>query len=133
SPLDRLFAMTAPLKIAIAGLGTVGAGVLKLLTENNELVARRAGRQIAVTAKWFGDPVAMANEADAEIVVELIGGSDGAAKRTCEAAIARGRHVVTANKALLAIHGTDLARAAEGRGVALAFEAAVAGGIPVIK
>jgi homoserine dehydrogenase len=86
---------------------------------------------------WFDDPVVMAAEADADVVVELIGGADGIAKRICETAIANARHVVTANKALLAHHGTELAlaaeAAAEGAGVSLAFEAAVAGGIPIIK
>ncbi len=142
--------MASPLKIAIAGLGTVGAGVLKLLAENGELLAQRCGRPLAVTAvsardkgrkrgvdlgqaRWFDDAAALAAEADAEIVLELIGGSDGVAKRVCETAIARGRSVVTANKALLAVHGTALARAAEEKGVALCYEAAVAGGIPVIK
>jgi homoserine dehydrogenase len=142
--------MASPLKIAIAGLGTVGAGVVKLLAENGDLLAQRCGRPLVVTAvsardrardrgltlgtaRWFDDAAALAAEADAEIVVELIGGSDGIAKRVCEAAIARGRHVVTANKALLAIHGTALARAAEEKGTALCYEAAVAGGIPVIK
>src|SRR5258708_15262312 len=103
----------SPLKIAVAGLGTVGSGVLKLLAENGELVSRRCGRPIVVTAvsardkardrgvalgkaKWFGDAAALAAEADAEIVVELVGGSDGIAKRVCETAIAHGRHVVTA-------------------------------------
>jgi homoserine dehydrogenase len=143
-------AAVAPLKIAIAGLGTVGAGVLKLLATNGELVAQRAGRPIVVTAvsardktrdrgvslgsaKWFDDPAALAAEADTEVVVELVGGADGVAKKTCEAAIAHGRHVITANKALLAVHGTALARAAEAKGVSLGYEAAVAGGIPVIK
>jgi homoserine dehydrogenase len=142
--------MTAPLKIAIAGLGTVGAGVLKLLAQNGELIAQRAGRKLAVTAisardkkrdrgvdmsalKWFDDAAAMAQEAEADVIVELVGGSDGIAKKVCETAIARGRHVITANKALLAIHGTALARAAEARNVSLGYEAAVAGGIPVIK
>ncbi|HEX6981053.1 MAG TPA: homoserine dehydrogenase [Alphaproteobacteria bacterium] len=142
--------MKPPIKIAIAGLGTVGAGVLKLLTENGTLLQKRCGRPIIVTAvsardrardrgvpldgiAWFDDPADMARRADADIVVELIGGSDGPARRTIEAAIAAGRHVVTANKALLAHHGTALARAAEARGVSLAYEAAVAGGIPVIK
>ena len=142
--------MASPLKIAIAGLGTVGAGVLKLLAENGELLAQRCGRPLVVTAvsardksrkrgvdlgqaRWFDDAAALAAEADAEIVLELIGGSDGVAKRVCETAIARGRSVVTANKALLAVHGTALARAAEEKGVALCYEAAVAGGIPVIK
>ncbi len=142
--------MASPLKIAVAGLGTVGAGVFKLLAENGELLTQRCGRPLVVTAasardrtrnrgvalgpaKWFDDAAALAAEADADIVVELIGGSDGIAKRVCETAIARGRHVVTANKALLAVHGTALARAAEAKGVALCYEAAVAGGIPVIK
>ena len=82
---------------------------------------------------WFDDSAAMAREADADVVCELIGGSDGIAKDTCEAAIAAGRHVVTANKALIAMHGVDMGRAAEGIGVTLAYEAAVAGGIPIIK
>jgi homoserine dehydrogenase len=142
--------LTAPLKIAVAGLGTVGTGVLKLLAENGDLLAKRCGRRIVPTAvsardrardrgvdlrgaAWFDDPAEMAARADADIFVELIGGSDGPAKRAIEAAIAAGRHVVTANKALLAVHGAALARAAEARGVALAYEAAVAGGIPVIK
>ena len=142
--------MTAALKIAVAGLGTVGAGTLKLLADQAGIIEQRCGRRITVTAvsardpnkdrgvdltgvQWFTDPVAMANEADADVFVELIGGSDGPARAAVEAAIARGRHVVTANKALLANHGTALARAAEERGLTLAFEAAVAGGIPIIK
>jgi len=142
--------MAAPLKIAIAGLGTVGAGVVKLLAENGELLAQRCGRPVVVTAvsardkardrgvdlgqaEWFDDAAALAAEADADIVIELIGGSDGIARRVCETSIARGRSVITANKALLAVHGTALARAAEEKGVALCYEAAVAGGIPVIK
>jgi homoserine dehydrogenase len=142
--------LSQPLKIAIAGLGTVGAGVLRLLWENGDLLARRCGRPIHVTAvsarkrdrdrgvdlakvRWFDDAARMAREADADVVVELIGGADGVARSVCEAAIAAGRHVVTANKALLAHHGTALARAAEGAGVSLAYEAAVAGGIPIVK
>lgn len=142
--------MSKPLKIAVAGLGTAGAGLLKLLSENGPLLEKRCGRPLVVTAvsardrnkdrgvslaglQWFDDPVALAAKADAEVVVELIGGSDGPAKKTIETAIASGRHVVTANKALLAVHGTALARAAEAKGVSLAYEAAVAGGIPVIK
>jgi homoserine dehydrogenase len=138
------------LKIAIAGLGTVGAGTVKLLHKQRDLLTRRAGRPIQVTAvsaksrdkdrgvdlsacKWFDDPVAMSTEADADVVVEVIGGADGPAKRAIEAALAKGRHVVTANKALLAHHGTVLARAAEAKGVTLAFEASVAGGIPIVK
>lgn len=142
--------MRPPLKIAVAGLGTVGAGVLKLLAENRELLAKRCGRHIDVVAvsardrtrqrgvsldgmAWFDDPAEMAARADADAIVELIGGSNGPALTAVEAAIAHGRHVVTANKALLAHYGTSLARTAEARGVVLAYEAAVAGGIPVIK
>jgi homoserine dehydrogenase len=142
--------MTDPMKIAVAGLGTVGAGTLKLLSEQAELLGLRAGKALQITAvsarnrnldrgvdisgyRWFDDAVAMAREADADVVVELIGGSDGAAKAVCEAAFTAGRHVVTANKALLAHHGTDLATKAEAAGVSLTYEAAVAGGIPVIR
>ncbi len=142
--------MTRPLAVAVAGLGTVGAGVLSVLRANAELIAARAGRPIAVTAvsarersrdrgvslaglRWYDDPVAIAADPAVEVVVECIGGSDGPAKALVEAAIAAGKPVVTANKALLAVHGAALARAAEARGVALAFEAAVAGGIPAIK
>ncbi|HUC61265.1 MAG TPA: homoserine dehydrogenase [Alphaproteobacteria bacterium] len=142
--------MNAPLRIAIAGLGTVGAGTLAALAQNRELLARRCGRTLDVVAvsarkrtkdrgtplglaQWFDDPVAMARDAAADVVVELIGGSDGVAKAVIEAAIARGRHVVTANKALLAIHGAELALKAETAGVALQYEAAIAGGIPIVK
>ncbi|MDX2225413.1 MAG: homoserine dehydrogenase [Rhodospirillaceae bacterium] len=142
--------MSEPLKIAIAGLGTVGAGSVKLLRENGAAIAKRCGRALKVVAvaartkgrdrgvdlsgmQWFDDPVAMARTADADVVVELIGGADGPAKTCVEAAIAAGRHVVTANKALLAHHGVALARAAEAKGLSLSFEAAVAGGIPIIK
>ena len=140
----------APLKVAIAGLGTVGAGTVKLLTEHAELIAARAGRAIEVTAvsarnksrdrgidlsamTWFDDPVEMARSADADVIVELIGGADGVAKAMTEAAFEAGRSVVTANKALVAENGHDLAMAAEAAGVTLAYEAAVAGGIPIIK
>ena len=142
--------MNEALNIAVAGLGTVGAGVLQLLERNGRVLRQRCGRDIRVTAvsardrardrgvnldnvAWFDDAVAMAREADAEVVVELIGGADGPAKAVCEAAIGAGRHVVTANKALIAMHGTSMARMAEGAGVALGYEAAVAGGIPIIK
>ena len=142
--------MSRPLSVAVAGLGTVGAGVLKLLRDNATIVAARAGRPIAVTAvsardrtkdrgvpvsglRWYEDPVALAADPAVDVIVELIGGSEGPAKALVEAAIAAGKPVVTANKALLAVHGAELAAAAEARGVPLAFEAAVAGGIPVIK
>ncbi len=138
------------LKVAIAGLGTVGAGALKILHTNAAEIAARCGTPIQVTAvasrdrkkdrgvpldgvKWFDDAAAMAGEADVDVVVELIGGSEGIARKTVEAAIANGRHVVTANKALLAHHGVALATAAEKAGLSLNFEAAVAGGIPIIK
>ncbi|MGE4218676.1 MAG: homoserine dehydrogenase [Alphaproteobacteria bacterium] len=142
--------MSDPLNIAIAGLGTVGAGTVRLLAEQRDLLAARAGRPLRVTAvsarsrtrdrgvdlggmRWYDDPVAMAADADADVVVELIGGSDGPARKVVETAIAAGRHVVTANKAMLALHGAGLASAAEAKGVSLAYEAAVAGGIPIIK
>ena len=142
--------MTRPLSVAVAGLGTVGGGVLKLLRDNADIVAARAGRPIAVTAvsardrtkdrgvpvsglRWYEDPVALAADPAVDVVVELIGGSDGPARALVQAAIAAGKPVVTANKAMLAVHGAALAAAAEAAGVPLAFEAAVAGGIPVIK
>ena len=142
--------MSGPLKIAVAGLGTVGIGTLKVLETHARSLERLSGRPIVVSAisarardkkrpvavdgfAWYDDAAAMAAEADAEVVVELIGGSDGIAKQVCEAAIANRRHVVTANKALIAEHGTALARAAEAAGVSLSYEAAVAGGIPIVK
>src|SRR5690242_7339370 len=142
--------MTHPLSIAVAGLGTVGGGVLRLLRDNADVVAAHAGRPIAVTAvsardrtrdrgvslsglRWYEDPVALAADPAVDVVVELIGGSDGPAQELVQAALAAGKPVVTANKAMLAVHGAALARDAEQRGVPLAFEAAVAGGIPVIK
>ena len=82
---------------------------------------------------WFDDATILAAEADADVVVELIGGSEGIAREVCQKALAAGRHVVTANKALVAVHGAELAREAEKRGLTLGFEAAVAGGIPIIK
>lgn len=142
--------MAEALKVAVAGLGTVGAGVVSLLARQAEVIAQRSGRPILVTAvsardrdrkrdcdigsiAWFDDAVTMASQADCDVVVELIGGSEGIAKAVCEAALKAGRHVVTANKALIAIHGTELAKLAEEQGRALSFEAAVAGGIPIIK
>jgi homoserine dehydrogenase len=139
-----------PLAIGVAGLGTVGSGVLRLLRENAEIVAARAGRGIEVVAvsarergrdrgvsldgmRWHDDPLTLAADDGIDAVVELIGGADGPARRLVEAAIAAGKPVVTANKALLAVHGAELAARAERAGVPLAFEAAVAGGIPVIK
>jgi len=142
--------MTRPLAIAVAGLGTVGVGVLKLLRDNAELVAARAGRPVVVTAvsardrardrgvslaglRWYDDPVALAADPNVDVVVELIGGSDGLARALVETALRGGKPVVTANKALLAVHGAAIAELAEAGSVPLAFEAAVAGGIPAIK
>ncbi|WP_299618823.1 homoserine dehydrogenase [Pelagibius sp.] len=142
--------MTKALRIAVAGLGTVGGGTLRLLDRNAEAIAARSGRALQVTAvcarergrdrgldlsgyQWFDDPVALAEQADADVVVELIGGSEGPAKASVEAALAAGRSVVTANKALLAHHGTALAGRAEAAGCTIGYEAAVAGGIPIIK
>src|SRR5262245_17817667 len=127
------------LRIGIAGLGTVGGGLVRLLAEQRQALSQRCGRElklVAVSARdrkrqrgidlsgatWFDDPVALARSNDVDVVVELIGGSDGIAKQVVEAAIAAGKPVVTANKALLAHHGTALAVAAEKAGVALAYE-----------
>jgi homoserine dehydrogenase len=142
--------MTPPLRIAVAGLGTVGAGTLQLLERQAEKLALRAGHRLVVTAvsardrrrdrgadlsavRWYEDAAAMAADPEIDVVVELIGGAEGIARQVVETALARKKHVVTANKALMAEHGTALAAAAEAAGVALAFEAAVAGGIPIIK
>ncbi|MBS0540998.1 MAG: homoserine dehydrogenase [Proteobacteria bacterium] len=142
--------MNQPLKIGIAGLGTVGAGVVKLLAEHNRLLALRGGRPlklVAVTARskakkrdidlskvrWERDPMALATASDIDVVIELIGGSGGVARRLVQTALRNGKHVITANKALLAHHGAELAALAEKKGRILAFEAAVAGGIPIIK
>ncbi|MDB5715496.1 MAG: homoserine dehydrogenase [Sphingomonadales bacterium] len=141
---------TAPLKIALAGLGTVGGGVVKLLDANRELITRRAGRAIEVVAvnardrsrdrgfdvsrfAWVDDTTSLASRTDVDVVVELIGGSDGPALTLAKATIASGKAFVTANKAMIAHHGVELAQAAQDAGTALKYEAAVAGGIPVIK
>jgi len=142
--------MTRPLSVGIAGLGTVGGGVLKLLRDNADIVAAHAGRPIAVVAvsardrdkdrgvpltglRWYDDPAALAGDPGVDVIVELIGGSSGPAKALVESALESGKPVVTANKALLAVHGAALAALAEANDVPLAFEAAVAGGIPAIK
>ncbi len=140
----------APLRIAVAGLGTVGTGTVGLLQRQTELLARRCGRPLEITAvcardrgkdrgvdlsgyAWEDQAEALARRDDVDVVVELIGGADGAARGLCDAAFAAGKSVVTANKALLALHGAELAAEAEAAGATLAYEAAVAGGIPVIK
>lgn len=141
--------MAAPLKIGIAGLGTVGAGVIRILQTHGEEIGKRAGRMITVNAinardksknrgvdlssyQWVDNAVAIAR-ADIDVVVELIGGDEGEARDLVEAALRSKKHVVTANKALLAKHGYALAKLAEENGVSLNFEASVAGGIPIIK
>lgn len=134
------------LRVGIAGLGTVGRGVAKLfadpgsrLNEKLELVAvsaRDARRDRGVKLggyRWFDDPVALAGDPSIDVFVELIGGSEGAAKDAVEVALRRGAHVVTANKALLALHGSQLAESAERSGAKLLFEAAVGGGVPMVK
>jgi homoserine dehydrogenase len=139
-----------PLKIGVAGLGTVGAGLLRLISDRAQDLTLRAGRSIEIAAisardrnadrgvdispyVWRDDPLDLARDADIDVVVELIGGSDGIAKDLSEAAFENGKHVVTANKALVAHHGTALAHGAEAAGVSFSYEAAVAGGIPIIK
>ncbi|MDF1854856.1 homoserine dehydrogenase [Pseudooceanicola sp.] len=142
--------MSTPLRLGIAGLGTVGVGVLRILRKQAKLLQARTGREIVVTAvsarnrskdrgvsiagfAWEDDPVAIARRTDVDVLVELIGGSDGPAKAATEAALRAGKDVVTANKAMLAVHGQALAELAEAEGRQIRYEAAVAGGIPVIK
>jgi len=142
--------MAEPLRIALAGLGTVGAGVIRVLETNAALIARRAGRPlqiVAVSARdrtknrgvdmtpyaWEDDMVILGERPDVDVVVELVGGSDGPALACARTTIEAGKALVTANKAMIAHHGLELAAKAEAARVALKFEAAVAGGIPVIK
>ena len=138
-----------PVRIGVLGLGTVGGGTVNVLKRNAEEIARRAGRGIVVTRAaarsldrericstegiaLTTDPAEIVRDPDLEVVVELIGGADPARGLVLEA-IERGKHVVTANKALIAMHGNAIFEAAHARGVMVAFEAAVAGGIPIIK
>jgi homoserine dehydrogenase len=142
--------MAQPLKVGLAGVGTVGAAVVTLLHEGREKLAARCGRPIEIVAisarsrgkkrgfdhrkfRWFDDPVALARDPSIDVLVEVIGGASGPARDAVEAALKAGKPVVTANKALLAAHGPALATLAERHGVALNFEAAVAGGVPVVK
>ncbi|MCB9991349.1 MAG: homoserine dehydrogenase [Rhodospirillales bacterium] len=142
--------MSDPLRIGIAGLGTVGAGVIRILQQHADLIAQRAGRRIDVVAvsarskgkdrgvdlsayDWVEAAPDLALRDDLDVVVELIGGEDGDAKALLEAALGKGIAAVSANKALLAHHGCALAAKAEQAGVPLMYEAAVAGGIPIIK
>ncbi len=141
---------TKPLRLGVAGLGTVGAGLVSLLNKNGATIAARCGRRIEVTGvsarsrnkdrgidlrdtPWFRDPIELAQSGDIDVFVELMGGDEGPALQSVEVALSAGKHVVTANKALLARHGVELAALAEKNDVALNFEAAVAGGIPIVK
>ena len=138
-----------PIQVGLLGIGTVGSGTFSVLKRNQAEICRRAGRGIEITMvadldvaraqALVGDGVKVVNDAravianpDIDIVVELIGGY-GIARQLVMEAIAAGKHVVTANKALLAVHGTEIFAAAHAKGVMVAFEAAVAGGIPIIK
>ena len=142
--------MNAPLRLGVAGLGTVGSSLLRLIARHGNDIAVRTGRPISVAAvsardrrkdrgtdisgfAWFDDPVALARDPGSDVFIELIGGADGIARASVDAAINAAKHVITANKALLAEHGVAIAQAAEKRGVSLNFEAAVAGGIPIVK
>jgi homoserine dehydrogenase len=142
--------MTTPLRLGIAGLGTVGVGIVRIMQKHAALLELRAGRPIEIVAvsarsktkdrgvdlsnyAWEDDPVALAKRSDIDVFIEVMGGHEGPAKDATEAAIASGKDVVSANKALLAIHGHALAEAAEDAGHVIRFEAAVAGGIPVVK
>ena len=142
--------MSNPLRLGIAGLGTVGIGVVKIIQKHADLLAVRTGRPVTITAvsardrhrnrdadlsgfAWEDDAAALAIRDDVDVYVELIGGDAGIARNSIVAALRAGKDVVTANKALLAIHGHELATLAEANGRVIRFEAAVAGGIPIIK
>ena len=142
--------MVNALRIGIVGLGTVGSSVVRVLKEKRDLLTKQCGRPIDVVSvsardktrergidlqgiEWVDDPLVLAASKEIDVFVELIGGEEGIARFCVEEALKRGHHVVTANKALLARHGVALAKIAEKKGVLLNFEAAVAGGIPVIK
>ncbi|MCB2117377.1 MAG: homoserine dehydrogenase, partial [Rhodobacteraceae bacterium] len=142
--------MSQPLRLGIAGLGTVGIGTVKIVQNHLDLLARRSGRPITISAisardrkknrdadlsaySWEDDPVQLAGREDIDVFVELMGGHEGKALAATRAAIAAGKDVVTANKAMLAHHGQALAEEAEAKGSVIRFEAAVAGGIPVVK
>ena len=141
--------MSEPLRLGIAGLGTVGVGVVRIIRQKAAQLEARTGRKVVITAvsarsqkdrgvslddyAWESDPVKLAQRDDVDVFVELMGGATGPAKDATEAALKAGKDVVTANKAMLAEHGQELALLAEGEKRVLRFEAAVAGGIPVIK
>lgn len=138
------------LRIGLAGLGTVGGGTLKIVLSQAAMIEKRCGRAVVVAAiaakdkkknrgvdtsklKWFDNPIDMASDANIDVIVECIGGAEGVARELVTKALSNGKSVVTANKALIAHHGIELAKLAEKSGAVLAFEAAVAGGIPIIK
>ncbi|MDC1089959.1 homoserine dehydrogenase [Emcibacteraceae bacterium] len=142
--------MSTPLKVAVAGLGNVGVGVVKILEQHKELIKERAGREIQIAAvsarsktqdrgidlspyAWVDNAADMADIDDVDIVIELIGGEDGIAYTLSQNTLKNGKSLVTANKAMVAHHGAVLADLAQNNGVALRYEAAVAGGIPIIK
>ncbi|MEO0357716.1 MAG: homoserine dehydrogenase [Pseudomonadota bacterium] len=139
-----------PLRLGLAGLGTVGVGVIRMLRQNAQLIEARTGRSVVISAvsarskgkdrgvpldsyAWEDDPVVLATRDDVDVFVELMGGSDGPAKAATQAALKAGKDVVTANKAMLAVNGQALATQAETAGQVIRYEAAVAGGIPVVK
>ncbi|EAQ01937.1 homoserine dehydrogenase [Pseudooceanicola batsensis HTCC2597] len=142
--------MSGRIRLGIAGLGTVGVGVVRIVRREAALLSARTGKEIVISAvsartrdkdrgvpltgyDWEDDPVTLATRDDVDVFVELMGGSDGPAKAATEAALKAGKDVVTANKAMLAVHGQALAELAEGNGRVIRYEAAVAGGIPVVK
>ena len=139
-----------PFNVGIIGLGTVGLGVVDFLTRNKELITRRVGREIRISGicaknknkkrnlglsqfRWVPDPLTFSNDKDTDAIVEVIGGDGEPAKSIIEKSLLNNKHVVTANKALIAHHGHYLALLAEEQQVSLNFEAAVAGGIPILK
>src|SRR5215470_20002394 len=142
--------MAQPLKVGLAGLGTVGASVVRLLDQERAALAARCGRGVEVVAvsarsrkksrgidlskfRWVNDPLALATDGEIDVFVELMGGEGDPARSAVAAALSAGKSVVTANKALLARHGVALAGLAEKRHVTLNFEAAVGGSIPIVK
>lgn len=148
--LKRYVLVKETLRLGIAGLGTVGVGVIKIIEQNAALLSARCGRDITITAvsakskgkdrgvaldsyTWHDDTVALADDPNVDVVVELIGGDSGVAYDLVKKALTNGKHVVTANKALIAHHGIEFDALAHAHNVQLAFEAAVAGGIPILK
>ncbi len=142
--------MAEPFRLGIAGLGTVGVGVIKVVQQNGDLLAERAGRPIEITCvsarskdkdrgvdissyRWIDKMEDIAAQDDVDAVIEVVGGSEGGAYNLVKGALSAGKHVITANKALVAHHGVELGTLAEKNDVSLAYEAAVAGGIPIIK